>query len=52
VVDYKTPSLERIFQFKKYLEDNWLTATVRTTMGEEIKWACGQLWYEKVRKNF
>jgi len=51
VVDYKTPSLERILKFKKYLEDNGITATIRTTMWEEIKWACGQLGYEKVKWN-
>ena len=51
VVDYKTPSLERILKFKKYLEDNWITATIRTTMWEEIKWACGQLGYEKLLTN-
>jgi len=49
VVDYKTPSMDRIFKFKEYLENHWITATLRTTMWEEIKWACGQLWYEKVK---
>jgi 23S rRNA (adenine2503-C2)-methyltransferase len=43
--------MSRILRFKKYLEDNGLTTTIRTTMGEEIKWACGQLWYEKVKNS-
>lgn len=50
-VDYKTPSLSRILAFKKILEDWWLTVTIRTPMWEEIKWACWQLGYEKVKNS-
>ncbi len=36
--------------FKKILEEGWLTVTVRDSMGRKMKWACGQLWYEKLTK--
>lgn len=51
VVDYKTPPVENIIKFKKYLEKEWVTVTTRDIMWREIKWACGQLGYEKVKKN-
>lgn len=36
--------------FKKILEEGGLTVTVRDSMGRQMKWACGQLWYEKLTK--
>jgi len=36
--------------FKKILEEGGLTVTVRDSMGRKMKWACGQLWYEKLTK--
>ncbi len=51
VVDYKTPPVENIIKFKQYLEKNGVTVTTRDIMWREIKWACGQLGYEKVKKN-
>jgi 23S rRNA (adenine2503-C2)-methyltransferase len=50
VVDYKTPPVENILKFKKYLEEQGITVTTRDIMWREIKWACGQLGYEKVKK--
>ena len=52
VVNYKTSPIEKILKFKKYIENHGLTTTIRTTMWEEIKWACWQLWYEKVKNLF
>ncbi len=50
VVDYQTSPMKNILKFKKILEDNGITATIRATMWDEIKWACWQLWYEKVKR--
>ena len=49
VVDYKTPPVKNILKFKKYLEEHGITVTTRDIMWREIKWACGQLGYEKVK---
>lgn len=49
VVDYKTPPVENIIKFKNYLEKNNITVTTRDIMWRDIKWACGQLGYEKVK---
>ena len=37
--------------FKKILETGGLTVTVRDSMGRKMKWACGQLGYEKLTKH-
>ena len=50
VVDFKESSLDAIDSFKKILENWWLTVTIRDSMWRESKWACGQLWYEKLMK--
>lgn len=39
-----------IDEFKKILENWWLTVTVRNSLGREHKWACWQLGYEKIKK--
>lgn len=39
---------KRMRKFKAILEREGLTVTLRTSMGREGKWACGQLGYEKV----
>lgn len=41
--NYRRPSNNRIRAFQKYLMDRDFTATVRTTRGEDIDAACGQL---------
>ncbi len=41
--DYRRPSNNRIRAFQHYLMDKGYTATVRTTRGEDIDAACGQL---------
>ena len=48
-IDLKESPKNNIQSFKKILEDWWITVTVRDSMGREAKWACGQLWYEKVK---
>lgn len=40
-----------IQDFKKILEIWGLTVTVRDSMGRKMKWACGQLGYEKLTKD-
>lgn len=34
--------------FKKILENDGITVTVRDSLGRDVKGACGQLGYEKV----
>lgn len=41
--DFKRPSDETVKEFKKYLLDRNLTATVRVSRGQDILAACGQL---------
>lgn len=48
--DYKSSTIQQITKFKKYLENNWITTTNRTLMWDNVKWACGQLWYEELRQ--
>jgi adenine C2-methylase RlmN of 23S rRNA A2503 and tRNA A37 len=43
--------LENIKKFKEILEREWVTVTVRDSMWREAKWACGQLWWEKVNSD-
>ena len=50
VVDFRESSIESIDSFKSQLEKWWLTVTIRDSMWRESKWACWQLWYEKVRQ--
>lgn len=50
VVDFKESSMSTINEFKSQLEAWWLTVTIRDSMWRDSKWACGQLWYEKVEK--
>jgi 23S rRNA (adenine2503-C2)-methyltransferase len=50
VVDFRESSPDSIDAFKKILENWWLTVTIRDSMWRESKWACWQLWYEKVRQ--
>ncbi len=50
VVDFKESSIASINDFKEQLEKWWLTVTIRDSMWRDSKWACGQLWYEKVEK--
>ncbi len=40
----------QILAFRDICESGWLTLTVRDNHGRDIKWACGQLWFEKVNK--
>ena len=40
-----------IQSFKKILEEGGLTVTVRDSLGRSMKWACGQLGYEKLVKS-
>lgn len=42
-IPFKRPSEERIRKFQKILLDNGLTAIVRTSKGNDISAACGQL---------
>ena len=41
--DYQRPSRRRVERFQKILSDNGYIATVRTTRGDDIDAACGQL---------
>lgn len=50
VVDFKESSMNQIRKFKNILEQWWLTVTIRDSMGREVKSACGQLWYEEIKK--
>ena len=49
VIDLKESTETNIQKFKKILEKWWVTVTVRESMWRDAKWACGQLWYEKVK---
>lgn len=49
-IDYQESDSTSIQAFKKILEDGGLTVTVRDSMGRKMKWACGQLGYEKLTK--
>lgn len=49
VVDYKESSMNQIRKFKDIVEKWWLTVTIRDSMGREVKSACWQLGYEKVK---
>ncbi len=49
-IDLKESTYENILKFKKILENWWLTVTIRDSLWREIKWACGQLGYEFIKK--
>ena len=48
-IDLQESRWEDILAFKKILEEGGLTVTIRDSLGREVKWACGQLGYEKVQ---
>lgn len=50
--DLKESSSVQIAAFRDILERGWLTVTTRDNHGRKIKWACGQLWYEKIAKKW
>ncbi len=49
-IDYIESDDISIERFKKILEDEWITVTIRDSLWREMKGACGQLGYEKVNK--
>lgn len=51
VVDYQTSSPKSMENFRNHLEKYWITVTKRDIMWDDIKWACWQLGYEKVKKH-
>ena len=50
-VDFKRSSNNRIHKFKRILEGAGVTVTIRESLWNELKWACGQLWYENIKKS-
>ncbi len=46
----KESDSKTIEKFKKTLEDNWLTVTLRQPFWRQSKWACGQLGWEQIWK--
>lgn len=46
--DLKESSRNRIYKFKEKLESLWSTVTIRWSLWRNEKWACWQLWYEKL----
>lgn len=49
-IDYVESDNASIQEFKKILEKGGITVTVRDSLGRNMKWACGQLGYEKLTK--
>lgn len=49
-IDLQESERKTIMKFKDILEAGGITVTVRDSMWREAKWACGQLGYEKVKK--
>ena len=47
-INLRESDYDKILSFKKVLEEWGLTVTVRDSLWREIKWACGQLWYELI----
>lgn len=45
---YKAPPKEKVLAFEKYLWDKKITATIRRSMGQDIKAACGQLKADRI----
>lgn len=50
-INLKESSSKNIQIFKKTLEDLWVTVTVRDSLWRDVKWACGQLGYEKIQND-
>lgn len=50
-IDFVESEVSAIQAFKKILEEGGLTVTVRDSLGRTMKWACGQLGYEKLTKS-
>jgi 23S rRNA (adenine2503-C2)-methyltransferase len=48
--ELETSEYTTILAFKKIVADYGVTVTVRDTLWREVKWACGQLGYEKVQE--
>ena len=48
--DLETSEYEKIIEFKDWVARHGVTVTVRDTLGRDVKWACGQLWYEVIMK--
>ena len=48
--DLETSDYKQILAFKRTVESHEVTVTVRDTLGRDVKWACGQLWYEVIMK--
>lgn len=49
-IDYVESDNASIQKFKKILEDEWITVTVRDSLWRKMKGACWQLGYEKLSK--
>ena len=47
--DLEESSMSQIYRFRNVLEEGGLTVTVRDNHGRDLKGACGQLGYEKVK---
>lgn len=47
---YEAPSRNKVLAFEKYLWDKKITATIRRSMGQDIKAACGQLKADQINK--
>ncbi len=46
-VDFRSPSMEKMEQFRDYLNENGIVCTIRRSRGEDISAACGLLSTEK-----
>lgn len=42
-LDFKSPSMQKMEEFRDYLSDNHIICTIRRSRGEDISAACGQL---------
>ncbi len=49
VKKYKRPSKQEIQQFNRWLTNEGITSSIRTTMGDDIDAACGQLASQKIK---
>ena len=50
-IDLEESSKAQMYKFKDILEAEWITVTVRASMGREGKGACGQLGYENIKES-
>ncbi len=48
--DLVTSNYDDIISFQKVVKSYGVTVTVRDTLGRDVKWACGQLGYEKIKE--